>query len=509
MHRELFITRHRIISPVGSIAVLLFLGLLLWWLFFPGAARSSAPPRIEGVEVEEVEENEAVVRWRTDKEADSMINYGLRSDYGMVREPGASRTEHELRLEDLLPGTTYYFRVVSRDAEGNQTVASDFQFTTEGELTREDLEEMEVEDPVTEVDPEATPAEMIEEILSEIDDVEEIRGIEEMIEDRTLEMVEDLTIVGDPRVETEEDRAWVRWQTNRPANSEIHFQDEDRFDPQNPNLPRSQRGPDEPTTEHEVEVTGLIPSTQYYFRAVSEDDAGIRVESDISDFETNALSPSIRNVELAAAGEDFAILEWSTSVPAESLVEYENLSTGDISSRGSPTLSTNHSLRISDLDYQQTYQARVLAIGEDGGMEESDPIEFETEINEDPPEVSNVETESTLYPGAEARVQTIISWETDQQAICKVNYQEGLASGVDTYELEPRDDTPMLDHVQVVTDFRPATVYQFWFICEDRFENEGRSDDFVVFTPQEEQNIIDIIMENFEESFGWIEDMFN
>ena len=43
---------------------------------------------------------------------------------------------------------------------------------------------------------------------------------------------------------------------------------------------------------------------------------------------------------------------------------------------------------------------------------------------------------------------------------------------------------------------------------EDPFIEDGHlSEDFVLFTPEKEKSIIDIILENFEGAFGWIKNI--
>ena len=128
---------------------------------------------------------------------------------------------------------------------------------------------------------------------------------------------------------------------------------------------------------------------------------------------------------------------------------------------------------------------------------------FLTIKDEAPAVISKITTESTLYPGAENRVQTIISWETDELAVCQLFYHQGLAP------LKEVDSLPLeIDfaqkHVQVTTNLLPATVYKFWMECFDDVENKTISEDFIMLTPTREENIIDIILRNFETTFGWV-----
>jgi hypothetical protein len=48
------------------------------------------------------------------------------------------------------------------------------------------------------------------------------------------------------------------------------------------------------------------------------------------------------------------------------------------------------------------------------------------------------------------------------------------------------------------------TVYQFWVECKDVSGNKSKSENFVLFTPNKEKSIIDIILENFQGTFGWV-----
>jgi hypothetical protein len=70
-----------------------------------------------------------------------------------------------------------------------------------------------------------------------------------------------------------------------------------------------------------------------------------------------------------------------------------------------------------------------------------------------------------------------------------------------------KNTSPASEHVRVVTEFLPSTVYKFWVECDDRSDNSERSEDFVLFTPEKEKSIIDIILENFEGTFGWVKNI--
>ena len=90
-----------------------------------------------------------------------------------------------------------------------------------------------------------------------------------------------------------------------------------------------------------------------------------------------------------------------------------------------------------------------------------------------------------------------------------MTYREGVSAGVEPVTIEKEEKNYAEKHVEVVIDFASATVYQFWLNCEDEAGNSVQSENFVLFTPVKEKNIIDIIIENFEASFGWVKNISN
>jgi superfamily II DNA/RNA helicase len=90
-----------------------------------------------------------------------------------------------------------------------------------------------------------------------------------------------------------------------------------------------------------------------------------------------------------------------------------------------------------------------------------------------------------------------------------MTYREGVAGGVDPITIEKENEQFSTTHVEVIVDFAPATVYQFWLNCTDEAKNTIQSENFVLFTPIQEKNIIDLILENFQSTFGWVKNITN
>jgi hypothetical protein len=253
-----------------------------------------------------------------------------------------------------------------------------------------------------------------------------------------------------------------------------------------------------------VTLYGLSPLTTYHYQIVSRPQVGPAGESADKTFITKSILPQISDIKLRKVEEDSATVSWTTQVPSGGLVEYINLSTKVMKSIGDPSLTTAHTLRLPDLKFRSPYSFVIKARTPSGDEISSNPITFTTTKDDTPPIISNVSNESTLYPGADAKVQTIISWDTDEQSLCQFFYGEGVVVKEDAALSFPEETGLALKHVQVITSFSPSTAYKFWVKCADRNDNSARSEDFVLFTPSKEKNIIDIILENFQGTFGWV-----
>ena len=464
-------------------------------------AQSSAPV-IQNVQIEDITDNSFTITWETDKEADSLINYGLQPNYGIVRIPGANRQEHAVTLDDLEPGRTYYFRIVSADQGGNQGISADYRIQTSGQPQTGDGDQ-----PPTTVVPDSPTVQEVSEMVDQITDPQQLQEILDTVVQAIQGVTDDLTIIGPPTVVVESNTAIVTWTTDRAASSEVRFSPTSQFDGTNYQFSQSSTGAQ--TQDHEIQLIGLTPFTEYTYEVRSTDDLGITGTSAQFTFTTRATMPEIRNLRIEKVEEESATLAWDTTVPAQALIEYQNLSTGERSSVGRPTLASSHQMRLADLTFGTRYVAFVIAENSSGDRVRSQPIQFITIRDTEPPIISNVTNESTIFPGQESRIQTIIEWNTDEPAYCTMTYQEGVAGGTDPVELAAEEIEYNTNHVRVITEFSPATVYQFWLNCEDQTGNMAQSEDFVLFTPIQEKNIIDLILENFEATFGWVRNITN
>ncbi|MGQ9583658.1 MAG: fibronectin type III domain-containing protein, partial [Thermoplasmatota archaeon] len=94
-------------------------------------APDTTPPLISQVQVAGVSTDRAVVTWYTDELADSEVDYGTSTDYGLRAYEPSHTIFHSVVLFGLNASTEYHLRVKSTDAFGNgPSIGPDITFTT-------------------------------------------------------------------------------------------------------------------------------------------------------------------------------------------------------------------------------------------------------------------------------------------------------------------------------------------------------------------------------------------
>ncbi len=92
----------------------------------------TTPPTISAVTSGSIAQTSATITWTTNEAADSQVAYGTSSSYGSATTLNtAMQTSHSVSLSGLTAGTTYHFKVTSKDASGNSASSADTTFTTQ------------------------------------------------------------------------------------------------------------------------------------------------------------------------------------------------------------------------------------------------------------------------------------------------------------------------------------------------------------------------------------------
>lgn len=89
------------------------------------------PPNYGEVRVEGITRTTADVKWSTDENANTRVEYGTTTSYGsMTAIAPAMVNQHVAPLTGLTEDTFYHYRVKSVDSSGNEVISGDFAFQT-------------------------------------------------------------------------------------------------------------------------------------------------------------------------------------------------------------------------------------------------------------------------------------------------------------------------------------------------------------------------------------------
>lgn len=219
----------------------------------------TAPRITEGPEVVYQNDRSATIRWTTDEDASTELEYGPTSSLGFVRTSSVTGQAHEITLTNLTADTEYHVQVASTDLSGNGPIESEtIRLTTDAQA--------DLDPPIVVLDSVA---------------------------------VTDVSAI-------------ITWTTDEMSNSYVEYGTDST------NL-SANIGDPEDAQEHEITLTNLTPNTKYYFRAGSVDRANNPPgESDLDSLVTMATPdrtpPAVPTGLARVAGNRQVELTW-TSVP--------------------------------------------------------------------------------------------------------------------------------------------------------------------------------------------------
>jgi hypothetical protein len=509
-------------------------------------APDTTPPGILSLKAVELTENSAKITWSTNEGATGLVKYGQTTVYGLeVSESTGYFYSHEIKLDNLTPGTLYHFKAISRDLAGNSGESSDQTFTTLGEAPAEE-EVSEIAPPKMEKP--AEEKEITEEILKELPPALEKKvqeaiskteeaGITQVIirasktfvasviealphnpflaeldETKFIASVSEIApkVVSAPQIsgvmaEVGADYAKILWITDKKSNSlvayasgaEYHTEKEEPYIGVFGNK-------DEATTTHQVLLPGLTPNTLYHYQVRSTAQIGPEGRSIDSTFTTLSLLPEISGVVFKEITEKTATIAWETTLPTKTRIEITDVKTGEVLTQEDPSFLKAHRFTVEGLKVSTSYSLQIFAENEEGNTSFSSILPFSTVISLEPPVISQVRISTSLIPGRIERVQAIISWKTDKPATSKVLYEEGITAKKELALSTPLDPNLVVDHIVITTAFKPGRVYRFRVESIDAFNNKSYSKDYTILTPRPRETVLDLIIENFEQTFEFL-----
>ncbi len=481
-----------------------------------GSSSDRSAPILSNVVVSDITGSSARITWGSDEVGDSIVEFGVTSQYTRAAVDLEDSASHAVSLIDLSPDTTYSYRVSTADPSGNRSKFSSGTFTTLSTL--EDINSI-VPDTAT-VSGEETENLFVASIQKATDIIRTLSsqvsvGVLESTLLQQTQVIEELSallplpiIGGQPVVEEGSNYATISWTTDKLSNSLVEYAPADEYLLTNA-YSQTVGNFDISANEHTVEVRGLIPNTVYHYRVISRTPTGAETKSRDFVFKTDTEFSEISNYKIEVLSPEEASFFWVTNLPSDTVITYTpyRLGVPDVEARKTErksVYSTEHLIVLSDLEAGVAYDIELS--GTDyGGSTVSKMIKgFSTNDTDLPPLIYQIQTESAIIPGGKDRIQVIISWVTNELSNSRVLYRRGFAT-----EGTPFTDSTILDpgyvkkHIVVISNFESGQVYQFVVESTDSGGNTSISKTITILTPRKEESVFQVIMSNVEDIFSW------
>jgi len=375
---------------------------------FSTLASTATPPQVGYVSYWGVNNTGITISWSTDVPANTQLAYGTTPALGQLSPlQTAMANSHGVVMTTLNPGTTYYFVAQSTGANGATGYSTTYSFTTTGTQT--------------------TPPPVISNVVA--------------------------TSVSNTS-ET------ITWTTDQSASSQVNYGLTTTYTLSSALDPML-------VTSHSVTLTGLTPGTAYDFDVMSANALSVSSTSTNSSFTTTGTAPApvISNVGSSGVTSGTATISWTTDQAATSVVNY-GATNGYGSTASVAGLVTTHSIALTGLTANTTYNFDVVSANAANTSSTSANFMFKTSSNTAPPPViSYLDFWGVTSSGV------TISWSTDVLSNTAVAY--GTTSALD--QLSPVQTALTSSHGVILTGLAAGTTYYFAAQSADGSGNTGNS----------------------------------
>ncbi|MBP7966849.1 fibronectin type III domain-containing protein, partial [Candidatus Woesebacteria bacterium] len=255
-----------------------------------------------------------------------------------------------------------------------------------------------------------------------------------------------------------------------------------------------------------IQLNALTDGTSYHMRIVAEDDEGNSYNGDDYTFETLPVPKITALKVQQVEGMPTATLRllWTTNTRLSSVVSYYPVGQPALAKDSiNLALTAAHEAVIKDLKEETEYI--FLVKGKDIGGNEAKADERKIKTAEDlrPPEIANSQVETSIVGvGDEARAQATITWDTDEPASSQIDYGEGTSG---TYSSSTQED-PILtyNHSVTIPGLSPSKIYHFRIGGADKNKNKSFSQDVVIITPNATKDALNLVVDKLSVTFGFL-----
>ncbi len=462
----------------------------------------SSAPLISTIQVVTPTDTTASITWLTDQPASTQVEYAV-AGQNFVQMPLDTTliTNHVVALTNLIPYTTYRFRVRSRNAAGLESVSIEQTFMTPDQTPpriydlviqnvtatsatlvwkTDESSDTQVEygtlgyDQITGLNASmlknhsVTLTGLLENTTylfrvksrDMFNQVGSATGVLTTL-DRTAPVLENVNVTNITSTS-----ARISWTTVEAGTSQVEYGTSTGYGYIEPLLPY----PLSYNTVHQVDLVNLNPQTTYNFRIRCADAAGNLATFRNFTFTTaDTIAPYISGINVTNLTATSATVVWITNEPADSTVNYGPFIPYGATATNTAR-STAHAITLTGLLENLTYNFQVSSTDAAGNTTVSDNYSFST-LDRTPPDITNV-----VATALESSVT--ITWDTDEEATSKVEW--GLTTTYGNTVEVPGSRT--MNHTVVVSGLQPFTRYQYRVRSKDALGNERISPNYTFTT---------------------------
>jgi hypothetical protein len=425
------------------------------------------------------------ISWSTDFAATTFVAYGTTSALGQTSPiQTALSNGHGVVLTGLNPGTTYYFRAESTDANGHTGASTLYTFTTTGApaspapvisnvtvsnitTTGATITWTTDQASTTQVNygtttsygnsstlnsslitshsvtlTNLTPGTTYDYDVVSTNSTGTSSGMSTNYTFTTTNIIGTPPVITNIQTAVTSTTATITWTTDQAANSAISG--------------TVTTTPDSNyVMSHSVTLTGLTPGTLYNFSVISTNAGGFTTTSPASTFTTtaaNATAPSVGYVAFWGVNNSGVTISWSTDLLANTQLNYGATPSLGTLTPVQATLTNSHGVVLTNLASGTTYYFVAQSTGANGATGYSTTYSFTTtgSPSAPAPNISNIQTTVTSTTAT-------ITWTTDEAASSQVNY--GVTT---TYSSSSTlNSTLSTTHSVTLTNLMPGTTYNF------------------------------------------------
>ena len=403
-------------------------------------------PTLVGEPTASVKTKTATIGWSTARTASSFVKYGKTSgSYGEEVGSSTQLASHTIILTGLDPGTTYYYKVLWTDEDGNTGSSDEYSLVTN-----------------------AAPF------------VSAVKFSNVNINSAYVHF----TIKSSVKATIQYGKTISYGATNSLSTSTSE-------------------------SSYTVVLDSLTEGTPYHLRIAGEDEEGNVYYSDDYTFETLPTPKILNLKLQQVSGMATATMRllWTSNTLISSVISYYPTAYPERAIDSiSLALKKNHEVILKNLNDDTEYTFLIKGKDSAGNESKAETRKAKTSNDMRAPEIQNMNVEATIVGvGDSAKAQIVVSWDTDEPATTQVEYAQGTGTSYDQTTQE--DSNLTTNHTVTITGLTAAKIYHLRASSKDKAVNIGQSFDTVIITPKSTKDALTLVIENLSKTFGFLNNL--